>query len=320
MEDYYLVADIGATNARFAVLAGNVYAPPIHHATLPAISYDNLTQAVNVFLKQIRIPCFKGACIAIAGPVHEGTFGLANNHWQVSKQDVHAVLSCPVLWINDFAAQAWGISSLASNDTVVIKDGIIKSKGNKLVIGPGSGLGVAGLISSNGKQMVVVGEGGHVSFAPGNDLEIEVLRYLFTKYEHVSVERLASGSGIPELYNALAHILNLPPKHNSAAQIADDALSTSDPLSMQTMDVFFGVLGQTVASAALQMGALGGVYLVGGVLPKLKSQLEASQFEQRFLCRGRFRNYLESIPIYLSLNQNLGLEGAALALRSHLEC
>lgn len=320
MKHYYLVADIGATNARFAVFESGECTRPIHHATLPAISYDNLTQAVTVFLEQIGAPCFKGACIAIAGPVHEDTFSLANNHWHVSKQDVQAVLSCTVLWINDFAAQAWGINSLARKDTIVIKQGIINPTENKLVIGPGSGLGVAGVISNNGTQTVVVGEGGHASFAPGNEQEIEVLRYLLTKYEHVSVERLASGSGIPVLYNALAHVHNLPVKHHSAAQIADDALSTSDPLSVQTMDVFFGILGQAVASAALQMGALGGVYLVGGVLPKLSAQLQSSQFEQRFLCRGRLTSYLEGISIYLSLNQNLGLEGAVLALHHHLEC
>ena len=319
MKDRYLVADIGATNARFAVFEGCEQGRIIHQSVLPAKNFDNLTQAVGVFLEELGDATFTGACVAIAGPVHEDIFRLANNHWQVNKQDIQSILFCPVLWLNDFAAQAWGVSTLNVKDTFVIRKGSITPTGNKLVIGPGSGLGVAGLILNNGTQTVVVGEGGHASFSPGNQLEIDVLAYLLDKYEHVSVERLASGSGIPVLYDAMAHILDLPPKHNSAAQIADDALSSSDPLSVQTMDVFFGVLGQAVASAALQMGALGGVYLVGGVLPKLIPQLTNSQFEERFLCRGRLRGYLENIPIYLSLNQSLGLEGAALALRYHLK-
>lgn len=319
MSSSYLVADVGATNARFAIVEDNNYRQLTKQITLPANDYLDLTEAMSAYFKLVGIKAVDGACIAIAGPVHEDSFKLANNHWQVNKHDVQNVLSCDVLWLNDFAAQALAVSAIDKSECLIIQDGKEIVEGNKLIIGPGSGLGVAGLVFQGGRPVVVVGEGGHASFAPGNKREIELLSHLLDKFEHVSIERLASGSGIPVLYEALSQILKLPQKHNNAADITADALKNNDPLSVKTMDLFFGILGQAVASSALQFGALGGVYLVGGILPKLKSQLLESDFVERFVRRGRLGNYLKDMPIYLCLNESLGIEGAALALRHHLE-
>ena len=309
-----IIADIGATNARFALLeVGQTELMQQH--TLAATDYADLTAAVAAYVKMVGSPQVIGACIAIAGPVHKPVFTLANNHWQVDKHEVEKLLSCQVLWLNDFAAQAWGVTALAPEQQMIVKSGRAISDGNRLVVGPGSGLGVAGLVCNKGNWVPVIGEGGHVSFAPGTDQQAAVLSYLQTKYEHVSIERVASGSGIPELYGALAHLSGQAPVHEKAAQISQ-AAEHGDELAQQTMQMFFAILGQGVASAALQMGALGGVYLVGGILPKLLEQLKNSEFEMAFAQRGRFRNYLEDIPITLSLDEELGLKGAAMALQN----
>jgi glucokinase len=309
-----IIADIGATNARFALLEVGQTGLMLPH-TLAAADYANLTEAVAAYVEMVGVAHVSGACIAIAGPVHKPVFTLANNHWQVNKHEVEKLLRCQVLWLNDFAAQAWGVTALVPAQQMIVKSGTAVSDGNRLVVGPGSGLGVAGLVRHKATWVPVIGEGGHVSFAPGSDQQAAVLNYLQTKYEHVSIERVASGSGIPVLYQALAHVSGQVAMFDSAAQISR-AAEEGDALAQQTMQMFFAILGQGVASAVLQMGALGGVYLVGGILPKLLEQLKNSEFEMAFSQRGRLRNYLEDIPISLSLDQQLGLKGAAIALQN----
>ena len=314
MNHFELVADIGATNARFALLAdGQMELMHLH--VLPAADYDSLTHALQAYLVKVGKPSLKAASIAIAGPVHKPVFTLANNHWQVHKAEVEQQLACQTLWLNDFAAQAWGVTALSVDQQVIVKPGKAKLEGNRLVIGPGSGLGVAGLVFRNNAWVPVIGEGGHVSFAPGNAREIAVLGHLLADYEHVSVERVASGSGIPLLYGALATLDDKPVLYTDAAAISGAA--ESDPLAKETIDLFFAILGQAVASAALQMGAIGGVYLVGGILPKLLSSMEQSEFISRFCQRGRLRHYMQEMPVILSIDKDLGLKGAALALAHH---
>ena len=314
MNHFELVADIVATNARFALVAPEDTELQ-HLHILAAADYENLTQALQAYLTVLDRPRLQAASIAIAGPVHKPVFTLANNHWQVDKAEVEQQLACKTLWLNDFAAQAWGITVLDVEQQVIIKPGKAKLEGNRLVIGPGSGLGVAGLVCKNSAWMPVIGEGGHVSFAPGNEREMAVLGQLLADYEHVSVERVASGSGIPLLYGALAKLDGKPVQYADAAAIS--AAAETDPLAKETMELFFAILGQAVASAALQMGAIGGVYLVGGILPKLLASMEQSAFVSRFCQRGRLRNYMQDMPVILSIDKDLGLKGAALALTYH---
>ncbi len=317
MTKLHLIADVGATNARFALVSDST-TELLEQLTLPASAYANMTEATQAYLHKIGNPKLAKACIAIAGPAHKPRFTLANNDWQVDKADVEQLLNCDVFWLNDFAVQAWGVTGLQPSQQLVIKSGTAKRDGNRLVIGPGSGLGVAGLVNEKGHWVTVTGEGGHVSFAPSNSQEIAVLEYLLQRYEHVSVERVASGSGIPVLYQALAQITDQASLHDEAAAIANAAMQ-GDGLAGQTMDMFFSILGKSIASAALQIGATGGIYLVGGILPKLQESLLASQFTDSFSRRGRLSNYLEDIPIVLSLDSDLGLKGAALALAAQEE-
>lgn len=313
MSKQYLIADIGATNARFALLNDLQSTDLLQQRTLPAKDYANMTVAVQAYLAQAGNPRISGACIAIAGPVHKSVFNLANNHWQVNKPEVETALNCETLWLNDFAAQAWGVTKLDINQQTIVKSGSAKLDGNRLVIGPGSGLGVAGLVMDQNRWVPVTGEGGHTSFAPSNDEEIAVLSHLLKQYEHVSVERVASGSGIPVLYHALAQLAGKEALYEQAADIAS-AAEQGDEIAEKALQMFFAILGQSTASAALTLGATGGVYLVGGILPKLQQQLINSDFVDRFARRERFRTYLEDMPVILSLDPDLGLRGAAIAL------
>lgn len=313
MSEPYLIADIGATNARFALLADLHEGKITSQCNLPANDFANLTEAVQAYLSLFSNPKITGACIAIAGPVHKPIFTLANNHWQVCKAELEDMLDCHVLWINDFEAQAWGVTDLATNQQHIVKSGTAKLDGNRLIVGPGSGLGVAGLVVNCGCWVPVIGEGGHASFAPMNQREIDVLSYLLKKYEHVSVERVASGSGIPVLYEALAELSGSVAKYKQAVDVVN-AAKQGCKLAEETVQMFFSILGQAVGSSALVMGATGGVFLVGGILPKLQEQLENSEFVSRFTRRERFRSYLEDIPIILSIDPDLGLKGAAIAL------
>ncbi|HCH23802.1 MAG TPA: glucokinase [Oceanospirillaceae bacterium] len=312
MSKLHLIADIGATNARFALVSDTSNELQQQH-TIAAKDYPDLTHALQAYLAAIGTPRIARACLAIAGPVHKPVFTLANNHWQVNKVEAEILLACDILWLNDFAVQAWGVTALGADQQKVIKSGTGRNDGNRLVIGPGSGLGVAGLVADKGHWVPVIGEGGHASFAPGNAQEVAVLQHLQQQYGHVSVERVASGSGIPVLYKALAELAEQAVRYTDAAQIAE-AAKQGDALAEQTLQMFFAILGQSVASAAVIMGATGGVYLVGGILPKLLDELEASEFVERFVQRGRFGTYMDEMPIILSLDANLGLKGAALAV------
>lgn len=314
MCQYSLVADVGATNARFALVTD---AGELHKiAVLPCAQYPNLESAIVAYLDQEHArELVSGACIAIAGTVHQAIFDLANNHWQVNKAHVNAALGCEVVWINDFTAQAWAMSQITPSDFVTIKPGTVVAKGNRLVMGPGTGLGVAGLVAHGEGWVPVMGEGGHVGFAPASSQHSEILSYMWQHYEHVSAERLLSGSGLMDLYAAVAHVSGQKPTLTEVAMVVQSAqMSTPDPLAVQTLCVFCSMLGHAVANAALLYGAVGGVYLTGGILPRMQDFLMASDFGRSFTQKGRLSGYLQDIPIFLCKAKQPGLQGAAIAL------
>ena len=315
MPNFNLVADVGATNARFALTLSN--APDLLHTkVLPCADYPSLEAAVSAYLSSIgALGLITQACIAIAGTVHLAEFSLANNHWRVNKSKVDTVLQIEALWINDFAAQAWAMSEITDADLLAVKQGQAIERGNRLVMGPGTGMGVAGLIAHDKGWLPVMGEGGHVSFAPTNALQAQILAYMWTRYEHVSTERLLSGSGMMDLYKAVAHVKAMQPDLTSPSDILQQAqLSTPDELAYQTLCIFCDMLGNAVANEALAFGAVGGVYLTGGILPRMQEFLLASDFGRSFANKGRSSVYLKQIPIYLCIAQQPGLQGAAIAL------
>jgi glucokinase len=197
-----------------------------------------------------------------------------------------------------------------------VKQGQAVLEGNRLVMGPGTGLGVAGLVAHNKGWLPVMGEGGHVGFAPTGKLHVEILAYMWKNFQHVSAERFLSGSGMMDLYAAVAHVNCIEPSLSSPADILKQAQqATPDDLAYQTLCTFCDMLGNAVANGALMFGAVGGVYLTGGILPRMYGFLLASGFSHSFTTKGRTSSYLQQIPIYLCTAEQPGLQGAAIALQ-----
>jgi len=316
MPKYHLVADVGATNARFALTLDN--APGLLHIkVLACADYPSLEMAMSSYLAGTDTTgLIAKACIAIAGTVHLPEFFLANNHWCVNKAQVNTVLKVEALWINDFTAQAWAMSEITADELLVVKQGQAVRQGNRLVMGPGTGLGVAGLVSHDKGWLPVMGEGGHVGFSPSNRLHAEILAYMWNDHGHVSAERLLSGYGMIDLYRAVAHVNGAHPRLTNPADILQQAqLDTPDDLAYQTLCLFCGMLGDAVADGALMFGAVGGVYLTGGILPRMYDFLLTSEFGSSFTNKGRVSSFLQQIPIYLCTAEQPGLQGAIVALR-----
>ncbi|TCK07509.1 glucokinase [Marinobacterium mangrovicola] len=317
-----LVADIGGTHARFA-LVGPCDERPSASLTFKVSDFPSLTSAILAYLETTDLPEAQRprcACLAIAGPTGLDRVNITNNGWSFSQQALKQTLGLEQLRvINDFTAQAYAAPLLAPNELVSIGGG--KSVNGKpiAVLGPGTGLGVGGLVFSGTSPIALFSEGGHVDFAPGDELEAEVLRYLWQRYDHVSAERLLCGSGLVNLYEALAAIHGTHNSARSAVAITEAALNNSDPLCRESVELFCAMLGSLAGNTALTLGARGGVYIAGGIVPKILDLFLTSRFRARFESKGRFQGYLASIPTRVVIAEHPGLLGAANALRQQTQ-
>lgn len=312
-----LVADIGGTNARFAL---EVAPQQIEQAeTLPCNDYDTVVDAIREYLKRVGNPKISHAAIAIANPILGDWIQMTNHHWAFSIETTRQSLGFETLiFLNDFTAQALAITRVAKEDLLQIggHDPVVNAP--KAVIGPGTGLGVSGLVPSNSGWVPLAGEGGHVSFPPFDDAEVMIWQYAKKKYGHVSAERFLSGAGLTLIYEALAIKEGLKPKKMTPSEISENALSGSSPLCRLTLDIFCAMLGTVASNLALTLGASGGVYLCGGIIPRFIEYFKDSPFRNRFENKGRFDAYLAAIPVYVVLSKYPGLTGAAVALNNHL--
>ncbi len=313
-----LIADIGGTNARFAL---EVAPQQIEQAeVLPCNDYDTIVDAIREYLKRVGNPKVAHAGIAIANPILGDWVQMTNHHWAFSIETTRQSLGFETLiFLNDFTAQALAITQTAAEDLVQIGGKAPNEKSPKAVIGPGTGLGVSGLIPSNAGWTPLAGEGGHVSFPPFDDAEVMIWQYAKKKYGHVSAERFLSGAGLTLIYEALAVKEGLKPKKLTPAEISESALSGSSPLCRLTLDIFCAMLGTVASNLALTLGASGGVYLCGGIVPRFIDYFKQSPFRNRFENKGRFDAYLAAIPVYVVLSKFPGLTGAAVALNNHLQ-
>ncbi|MBV9815222.1 MAG: glucokinase, partial [Alphaproteobacteria bacterium] len=201
--------------------------------------------------------------------------------------------------INDFTALALALPRLSAGDRQPVGGGAAAAGAPIGVLGPGSGLGVSGLVPSGVGWIALTGEGGHATMAAASDREGAVLDHMRRHFAHVSAERTLSGPGLVNLYNSLAAIDGVPAKNYSAAQITDLAMRAEDPLCVETTTMFCAMLGTIAGNLALTLGARGGVYIGGGIVPKLGQTFIASPFRARFEAKGRFRAYLEAIPTFV---------------------
>lgn len=312
-----MVADIGGTNARFALEMSHQKFEYIE--VLPCNDYDTIVDAAKEFLKRAGNLEVKHASVAIANPVVGDWLQMTNHHWAFSIETTRQALGLEtLLFINDFTAQALAITKTQPEDLVQVGGFQPIENAPKAVIGPGTGLGVSGLVPSACGYVPLAGEGGHTSFPPFDDTEVMIWQYAKKKHGHVSAERFLSGAGLVLIYDALAEREGVKRQKMTPAEISERALSGTSPLCRLTLDIFCAMLGTVASNLALTLGARGGVYLCGGIIPRFIDYFKYSPFRNRFENKGRFDAYLAAIPVYVVLSQYPGITGAAVALDNHL--
>lgn len=315
MTETALVADVGGTNARFALAtidAGEVALGPTH--AFRAEDFETIRDAADAFLEAVGAkPAI--ACFAVAGPITDDVVEFTNSPWVLDIAQMKSQLGLQqLLAINDFEALAGGVRKLAPGDLLSIKQGVAEPTAPALVIGPGTGLGQALIIPTGSRDRVIATEGGHVGFAPHDEEEIEVLRFVAREHARVSVERLLSGRGLVNIHRALCALSGTPRASLQADEITKAALTGEYPVAVRAVDLFCAILGSVAGDAALAAGARGGVVLGGGILPKIRDVFLKSRFVDRFLDKGRMRTYVEPIPIDLIVRDGAALLGAAARL------
>lgn len=290
-----VLADIGATNARFALVEA---CGRERTAVLACAEHASLEAATRAFLTRVGAPPGpKRGAFAVAAPVLGDQVTLTNLSWRFSSRDLREALGFEQLdVINDFAAIALAVPHLAPGERRQIGGGFVEAGAPIAVLGPGSGLGVSGLLPAGTGWTVLSGEGGHVTMAPADDREDTVLAILRRRFGHVSAERVLSGPGLVNLYQVLSELEGRPPAVMTAAEITAAALAGSRPVCRDAVAMFAALLGTVAGNLALTLGARGGVYIAGGIVPRLGDFLDRSAFRQRFTEKGRHARYLAPIP------------------------
>lgn len=298
LEDPRLLADVGATYARFALERSAGQLDRIE--VLACDDYSSLEEAVRAYLRKVGCRDVSHAAIAIANPIDGDQVRMTNRNWAFSIEEMRQSLGLSTLLVvNDFTAFAMALPRLGAEDRIQIGGGVPRENSVIGLLGPGTGLGASALIPAEDRWITLGSEGGHVSFAPADEREIQVLRYAWTRYDHVSTERLLSGSGLELCREALCEWAGQTPESLSATEIVDRAIARIDALSVEAVDCFCAMLGTAAADLALTLGAIGGIYIGGGIVPRLSEQLAASPFRSRFESKGRFSDYLSRIPTYV---------------------
>lgn len=311
----FLVGDVGGTNARFA-LARKVDGRPAleHFQRFPAEAHPTFLDGVKAYLDGCPVRP-SGGVIAVAGPVTDGAIDLTNSPWRVSEGELQTLGLNPVRLINDFEALAWGAPGLTADDLASLGGPDAGDPHAAIaLVGPGTGLGVSILArDAHGREMALPGEGGHACFAPGDEVEDEVLRILRRRFGRVSIERLICGPGLVNLHQALAQIDGRAADIDDPAQITAEAMKDANSACGATLTRFCAMLGAVTGDIALTTGARGGVYVAGGIVPRILSFVQASPFRQRFERKGRFEAYMAAIPTQAILHKHTALLGAARA-------
>lgn len=316
-----LAGDIGGTHTRLAffdVSGGRLSA--VSCAVFPSRQYRGLDEIVTGFVRgSTQRP--DAACFGVAGPVRNGRVETSNLPWIVeSKRLANELGLANVSLINDLEANAWGIAELDAKDVVQLNSVKSNAPGNQGVIAPGTGLGEAGINWDGTNYHVSASEGGHTDFAPRTELEIELLRYLTVRFGYVSYERVVSGPGLVNVFHFLRDtrrgaepewLIQEMANGDAAAAISQAALDGRCGLCEQALDIFVSVFAAEAGNLALKLMAVGGIYLGGGIAPKMLPKLSGPLFMQAFVGKGRLQPLLESIPVKVIVNDKAALLGAA---------
>jgi glucokinase len=317
-----LAGDIGATHSRVAAFRpeGNKF-PLVVEKIYDSQDYGGLADIAGSFIRSEGIPA-QTACFAVAGPVRSGVSKISNLPWTIDSKELARQLRLNnVALINDLEAYAYGIDSLGSADFITLHPGSEDAEGNTAVISASTGLGEAGLLWDGVRQHPFACEGGHADFAPRNELQIELLKSLLTKFKTVSYERILSGSGIKNVYDFLRETKRqeepdwlreqMTASKDPAALISQLALEKKAPICQQTMSIFVSVYGAEAGNCALKFMSLGGMFIGGSIAAKNIPLMQGPEFLEAFFGKGRMRPLLEDIPVKIVLNDDAGLLGAA---------
>ena len=324
-----LVADIGGTNARFAYQADKTRELS-NFAYLKCSDFVNIHDAIEFYKNDNNLDV-RNMSIAVASTTKHDSIKFTNNNWSFKQSEVFEYFKLDkLIFINDFVAQSLCFGSFYKNlsedqslnnklalkhKLKIIRNGIPIKKAPLLVTGPGTGLGICTLFQLYDNPLAIEGEGGHSSFAPNSDIEIELLQFMKKKYNHISNERLVSGSGIEEIYNFMCLKNGSETNDFKAPEIGEKAL-TGNYEAKESIKLLFSILGTIISSVILINGTQSGVILSGGITPKLKKLLILSNFEINLLNKGRRHDYVKNVPIWLTEDNNNGLYGALNAINN----
>lgn len=309
-----MVGDIGGTNARFAIWEDE----QLHSIRVfPTIDYDSPEKALSVYLQDLEL--HKGdvaaICLAVAGPISGDDFHFTNSHWTINRQKFCAEMKIDKLvMVNDFTAMALGMTRLRDDEYLTVVHGVGDPSAARLVIGPGTGLGVGTLLKTADNHWTALpGEGGHVDLPIGSAREALLWMRLMADHQHVSAETVLSGAGLLLLYQVSCALDEIQPVLKSPAAITSAAVA-GDPLAAAVLEQFCVFLGRVAGNSVLTVGARGGVYIAGGVIPRFTDFFMNSGFTRAFSEKGLMSDYFKGIPVWLVTAEYPGLMGAGVAL------
>jgi len=313
-----LVADIGGTNARFGLVVqapktGKPNYTTSQQITLRCAAYPDIGTMIKACCAEFKITMPEYACLAIAGPIDEdGTAQMTNLGWKFVIDELRNELGMKTLHvINDFAALAYAVPYLSEQETKVLYAADTDPHAPIVVMGPGTGFGMALLVPDDGCWEIIPTEGGHASFAPTNEKELAIKSFLLKEQSHVSVENILSGAGLVNLYRALAHIAGVQAQAYTPADVSTKGLANEDPICREAVITFCNTLGAVAGDKAVSTGARGGVVIGGGITPKLMGILAETDFEERYKNKGPMKGYVSDISIRVIVNDKAALVGSA---------
>jgi glucokinase len=317
-----IAGDIGGTKTRLAiaeVVGGQVHIG--HETSYPSRDFATFESLLAHFLIDVKVPEY--AAFGIAGPVHGGAVRTTNLPWYIDAGDLQRRFGFKAcILLNDLEAIAYGLPALGDKDLLTLQQGEPGACGNAAIIAAGTGLGEAGLHWDGRQHHPYATEGGHTSFSPQTELEVALLRHLQLRYSHVSWERVVSGMGLVDLHDFLCGyrksiapqwLLDEMRESDAAAVISRAALSGSDDICIETLDIFVQLYGAEAGNLALKTMSRGGLYVAGGIAPKILPLFQRDVFMQSFLKKGRMRHVLEAMPVRVVLNERVALYGPALS-------
>ena len=317
-QDWTLVGDIGGTNARFSLVKQS--SKQLEHVQKKAcVDFPRFIDAVQSYVQEVGIRPSR-ICLATAGPVShlDEEISFTNNPWAFKRREMFDELGVQEFKvINDFVANALAIPELEHNEKVLIGQttGEVQPHGPILILGPGTGLGMASLIEVDGQFIPCAGEGGHVSFAPTTDEEVEIWKVLRHRYGRVSAERLLSGQGLKDLFNIKSHLYHWGVQVDTPAQVTELSME-QDSNALQVVKHFCKILGDVAGDAALTVGASGGVYICGGIAPRIIPILQQGDFRHAFEDKGRMKVFVDGIQTWVVTSAYPGLLGSLAAMRN----